>query len=136
MIQNRNITKAARSRNLTVYMDIDQTTPVHDFFVVEPENAIKIESIDAFYVVATNGGTRPDNITVGTLASGTLYANFTPAGSQAAGTRTKIAPSSSALVPAGTPLRVRRAAAAGGTNTGEVTLTVRYSIVDTGAPQA
>ena len=71
-----------------------------------------------------------------TPATAALYCAVTPVISQAVGTLAKQTLASAALLPAGTALVVRRSAVVGGTNTGEVIVTVFFETVDRGVQRA
>lgn len=129
MIRNRNMAREAKSRFLRGYFDISSTTPLFQL-ELHMENDAQIRRIDLVYAVATDAGTRPESIQVGTPSSPTLYANVTPAASTAINTVTSITPSSTALLPKGTALLMTRSANVGGTNTGEVCLVVHYDLID------
>lgn len=130
MIQNKGMSRHARRRKLSAYLDISGTTPLL-VAVSDQDCDIKVQAISLAYVVATDAGTRPETLNVGVPGAATRYATVTPAASQGQNTHTTIAVSNqSTLVPAGTALQIVRSAAAGGTNTGEVVITVDYELID------
>lgn len=134
MIQNKNLARAAKKRTISVFHDIDVPVQYCTAYL-DPENATKITDIDMHYTVATNSGTlpsTPETIRVGTPASASLYCAVTPVASTVAGTVAKQTLASTALLPAGTALVVRRSAVVGGTNTGAVTVTVTFETQDRG----
>jgi hypothetical protein len=121
----------ARYQTFRFHFDISASTDVPPTFIHEPFNDIKIEAIRVFYLVATDGGTRPESIDIGIQGSLTKYASITPAASTAVDTTTVVTPSSTDLVKKGSQtLRVTRSATTGGTNTGEVIIIMKYSLVD------
>jgi metal-sulfur cluster biosynthetic enzyme len=135
MIQNKNLCKAAKRKCITVNHDISDTRQYCTTYL-DPENPTKITDIYMYYSVATNTGTLTEKINVGTPATAALYCAVTPVISQAVGTLAKQTLASAALLPAGTALVVRRSAVVGGTNTGEVIVTVFFETVDRGVQRA
>ena len=129
MYTNFMLSRDAKKKCLTAYFDISATTPIFEV-VFARTSSIRVRCIDLVYTVATNGGTRPENITVGVPGALTRYADINPAASQSQGTVTQVAVASALLVPKNTALIITRSAAAGGTNTGEVAVCVEYEFVD------
>ena len=131
MIQNKNLCKAVKKKRITVHHDISATRQYATTYL-DPENATKITDIYMYYSVATNTGTCTETVRVGTPASAALYCAAIPLISKDAGTLAKQVLLSSAVLPAGTALVVRRSAVVGGTNTGEVMVTVFFETIDRG----
>jgi hypothetical protein len=130
MIQNRNMTTQSRTRVVQHYVDISETA--HRATVLyEPSNDIKILRIDMVYAVATDASAAiTEGVTVGTIATPTLYGTATPLVSQAAGVKAAVTLGSTALLPAGTALVLTRTAYSGHANGGEVVVVVHYELVD------
>jgi len=129
MNANENLTKEARRRYFRGTVDISAAN-VQATMMVDTLNALIIRAISFVYHVATDAGTTPENIQVGTPASAALYFTGAPSASKALGFVEAKAVASAAQLPAGTPLVINKAAATGGTNTGEVTVVVAFEIVD------
>jgi len=129
MIRNRNLERGARKRVLTHVIDISAAN-VQARGMVDAENDIRILRIDFVYSVATDSGTVPENIQIGTAATAGKYFAGAPSQSQALGTVQAKTVASTDLLPAGTALIINKSAATGGSNTGEVTVCVYYERVD------
>lgn len=130
MFTNFHLARDAKKKLITsAVFDISGTASILDVLVSQT-SSIKVRGAQLVYTVATDGGTRPESITVGVPGALTRYFSVTPAASTAQWTVTAVAPSSAVLVPKGTPLIITRSAAAGGTNTGEVKLVIEYEFAD------
>jgi len=128
-IANENLTKEARKRFLTHVIDIDAANVQATAFV-DNDCATKVNKITFVYSVASDTGTVPEDIQVGTAAAATLYFAGPPVVSKALGTVVAQTVASTALLPAGTALVINKSAATGGTNTGEVTVVVELETID------
>jgi hypothetical protein len=128
-IQNRSMARAAKKRVIDQHIDLTAASYQSCGFV-DPENPWRILLIDVIYDVATDGNAQTENVTVGIPGTLTKYLNYTPAISQAQGTVVSIVPASAAFLAANTPLIICKSAAAGSTNTGEVTINVWYEVLD------
>lgn len=127
-VHENTLTRAQRSRFLSLVNNLDDV-PQEKSVVLHPTCAIEIVSIRLVYTVATNGGTIVGTIQVGIPSDPDLYADITPAASQAINTLTSVTPLSSAIVPAGTALQIINTDLTGtGTNTGEVAVVVEYRL--------
>lgn len=134
MIQNRSMARAAKKRLVSQHIDLSAANYQNVGFV-DPENAWKILRIDMIYDIATDANAQGEKANVGIAGALTKYADITIAISQSQGTVTSVVPASTDLLPKGTGLIIRKSAATGTSNTGEVTINVWYQIVDR-SPQA
>ena len=128
-IQNKSMARAAKKRLVSQHIDISAAT-LQTVGFVDPENQWRILRCDIVYDIATSADAVAENVTVGIAGTLTKYLNYTPAISQAQGTVVSVAPASSAFLSAGTALIIKKSAAAGGANTGEVTVNVWYEVLD------
>jgi len=128
-IQNKSMARAAKKRLVSQHIDISAAT-LQTVGFVDPENQWRILRCDVVYDIATSADAVAENVTVGIAGTLTKYLNYTPAISQAQGTVVSVAPASSDFLSAGTALIIKKSAAAGGANTGEVTVNVWYEVLD------
>ena len=133
MIQNRNMTRAAKKRVwvspkiglAAAYTEVTETCGF-----VDPENNILIRRIDLIYCIASDGSATVDTINVGIVGTLGKYAAIVTAISQTAGTvqaATLLNPT--VEVAAGTAVLVSKSGHAG-TNTGGVQVAIHYEIID------
>lgn len=135
MIQNKNLCRAAKRKVLQLHFDLSSTVNCAQAYL-DPENATKVDIIDMIYAVATNSGTHAETIHVGIPSDTDYYAIADPGASQGVGTRAVQTLLSRVLLPAGTPLVMRRSALSGQSNTGEVVVTAYLETVDRGTQRA
>lgn len=130
MIQNKSMSRAAKKRWATYYFDINATAE-QKTVIYDPENPIKLHRADMCYVVATAASATPtEGVRIGNASDGEAYmADMIPAVSQSAGTVTA-GTLVTTFVPAGTPIIICRDALSGVANTGEVTVTLWYEVLD------
>lgn len=130
MIKNRSMDRGAKKRAwLSTKHDLSAASLNTEMFG-DNENPIKIDGIDLVYSIATSTHTQGETLLVGTVATTNLYCDITVATSTAAGTITAQTVASTAVVPAGTAIVIKRSAATGTSNTGEVQVLVTYEYVD------
>lgn len=129
MIQNKNMTRAAKKRSCQARITLG-TAALQPTTFVDPENNIRILTIRAVHTVANDSATIQP-IEVGTTADYDHYATFSITASKSAGdveTVTVLNPTD--VLAAGTPLFIRRANTTAGANTAVVDVIVHYEIVD------
>lgn len=129
MIKNRNLDPDARKRTW-----VSTVRPVDALFqasaLVNMENDIKLLRIDSVYA-GVAGAAEDSTLQVGTAATPALYLSYVIADTQAAGVVVNHTMASSAILPAGTPLIVRRSVT--GTDAGstaELSVIVTYELID------
>ncbi len=122
-IASKNMLRGVRKRLFNHTIDIS-AADTQGAAYLDYDGAVRILSIDFIYATATDAGTVPENIQVGTAATPTLYFAGAPTQSQAAGTIESKTLASTAQLPASTALIINKSAATGGTNTGVVTVSV------------
>lgn len=134
MIRNKNLSRGAKARYFTHNIDLSAASYCPKVLYV-PENDIKIKAVYVTYSVATSSHTQGEDIYVGITSDTDKYATYTPLTSQAIGTVATATLLSTALVAKTTPIIVMKSAATGTSNTGEVSVTVHYELVDTTDPK-
>jgi hypothetical protein len=128
-IKNRNLHADARYRCISHVIKL-VTADNQSFAYLDMANATRVIRAETIFNTA-NGATNTQNVTVGTIATPTLYVNYAVADSQAAGVIVSHTLASSAEVPAGTALLIKKSSAAADTgSTAELTLNVWIERLD------
>ena len=129
MIQNRNMSRAARKRTYTHIMD----PVVADFQAggfIDVENDIKILRVDIVFLIAS-GASEDAIVEIGTVADPNLYVSYTVADSQAIGVVVNATLLVSTILAKNTPLIIQKDSASADTDaTAKLAVTVTYVIVD------
>jgi hypothetical protein len=129
MIQNRNLSRAAKKRTWNFNIR-PLTADLQSHGFQDPENDVRILRIDLFFAEAS-GASEDEIIEVGTIADDDLYLSYTVADNQTIGTKVAGTLLSTALLPAGTVLIAKKsAAAADASSTAVISGTITYEIID------
>ena len=130
MIQNKSMTRAAKKRWASFYLDLSGTIN-KPTIIYDPENPILLHRADLIYTVATDANATTEGIQIGTTAGAATYmAVYAPLASQTVGTVVSMTLLKTFL-PAATALIITRDAFVGSaTQTGEVALVVWYEVLD------
>lgn len=128
-IRNKNLSRDARKEVWTHHIR-PLTADLQSGCLVEMENDIRILRVDIVFAEAS-GANEDEIVEVGTVADDDVYVSYTVADNQAIGTKVAATLLSTAVLPAGTPLIVKKSAA--GTDTSSTALlavNITYERID------
>lgn len=128
-VKNRNLHVDARYRSISHVIKL-VTADHQSFAYLDMDNDTRVIRAETIFNQA-NGATNTQSVTVGTIATPTLYVNYAVADSQSAGVIVSHALASSAVVPAGTALLIKKSANTADTgSTAELTINVWIERLD------